>query len=92
MIISTTNNPVQYGDVIKQSLTCRVVAAGLQLTMFPQVINQRSEIPKDKPVLIYCNTDSLAAQAGFALRILGYDNVLIFQDGFEGWEHTYAVR
>lgn len=51
-----------------------------------QVVSRRSEIPKDKPVLIYCNTGSLSAQGGFALRLLGYENVLILQDGFEGWK------
>lgn len=49
-----------------------------------QVVSKRNEIPTDKPVLIYCNTGSLSAQAGFALRVLGRENVLILQDGFEG--------
>ena len=51
-----------------------------------QVVSRRLEIPKEKPVLIYCNTGSLSAQGGFALRLLGYENVLILQDGFEGWK------
>lgn len=51
-----------------------------------QVVSRRSEIPKEKPVMIYSNTGSLSAQAGFALRVLGYENVLILQDGFEGWK------
>lgn len=51
-----------------------------------QVITQRQSIPKDKPVLIYCNTGSLSAQAGFALRIAGYDNVRILQGGFAEWK------
>ncbi len=46
-----------------------------------QVLAQRSSIPKDKAVLIYCNTGSLSAQAGFALRIAGYENVRILQGG-----------
>ncbi len=51
-----------------------------------QVITQRQSIPKDKPVLIYCNTGSLSAQAGFALRIAGYDNVRILQGGYAEWK------
>ena len=51
-----------------------------------QVIAQRQLIPKDKPVLIYCNTGSLSAQAGFALRLAGYDNVRILQGGFAEWK------
>ena len=51
-----------------------------------QVLARRSELPKDKPILIYCNTGSLSAQAGFALRIAGYDNLRILQGGMEAWQ------
>jgi len=50
-----------------------------------QVLAQRSSIPKDKPVLIYCNQGTLSAQAGFALRLAGYENVRILQGGFSDW-------
>ena len=42
-----------------------------------QVLAKSSQIPKNKSVLIYCNTGSLSAQAGFALRVAGWDNVRI---------------
>ena len=42
--------------------------------------------PKDKPVLIYCNTGTLSAQAGFALRLAGYENVRILQGGYAEWK------
>ncbi|OYY92341.1 MAG: sulfurtransferase [Hydrogenophilales bacterium 28-61-23] len=51
-----------------------------------QAIARRGEIPKDRMVVIYCNSGSLSAQAVFALRLLGYDNVKVLQDGFEGWK------
>ncbi|MEZ5645506.1 MAG: rhodanese-like domain-containing protein [Burkholderiaceae bacterium] len=51
-----------------------------------QVLARRSEIPRDKPVIIYCNTGSLSAQAGFALRVAGWDNVRILQGGMEEWK------
>lgn len=50
-----------------------------------QVLAKRNGIPKNKPVLIYCNTGSLSAQAGFALRVAGWDNVKIFQGGLQEW-------
>lgn len=50
-----------------------------------QVLAQRSSIPKDQPVLIYCNVGTLSAQAGFALRLAGYENVRILQGGFSDW-------
>ena len=37
-------------------------------------------------VLIYCNTGTLSAQAGFALRVAGHDNVRILQGGFQEWK------
>lgn len=51
-----------------------------------QVLAKRDAIPKDKPVLIYCNTGSLSAQAGFALRVAGWDNLRILQGGMEEWK------
>jgi rhodanese-related sulfurtransferase len=51
-----------------------------------QVLAKRDSIPKDKPVLIYCNTGSLSAQAGFALRVAGWENVRILQGGMEEWK------
>jgi rhodanese-related sulfurtransferase len=51
-----------------------------------QVLAKRNSIPKNKPVLIYCNTGSLSAQAGFALRVAGWDNVRILQGGMQEWQ------
>ena len=51
-----------------------------------KVLAERKSIPKDKPVLIYCNTGSLSAQAGFALRVAGFDNVRILHGGYAEWK------
>jgi rhodanese-related sulfurtransferase len=51
-----------------------------------RVLAKRGEVPKNKPVLIYCNTGSLSAQAGFAMRLAGWDNLRILQGGFEEWK------
>lgn len=51
-----------------------------------QSVNRRNEIPRDKLVVVYCNTGTLSAQAGLALRLLGWNNVRILQGGFEGWK------
>lgn len=51
-----------------------------------QVLAKRNEIPKDKPVLIYCNQGTLSAQAGLALRLAGYENVRILQGGMAEWK------
>lgn len=51
-----------------------------------QVLAKSAQIPKNKTVLIYCNTGSLSAQAGFALRVAGWDNVRILQGGYAEWK------
>jgi rhodanese-related sulfurtransferase len=51
-----------------------------------KVIEQRSKIARDRMVLLYCNTGSLSAQAGLALRLIGYDNVKILQGGYQEWQ------
>lgn len=56
-----------------------------------QVLNRRSEIPTDQMVILFCNTGSLSAQATFALRVLGHENVLVLQSGFEGWLRYQAT-
>jgi rhodanese-related sulfurtransferase len=51
-----------------------------------KVLAERNRIPRDKPVLIYCNTGSLSAQAGLALRVAGYENLRILQGGYAEWK------
>jgi len=50
------------------------------------VLETQREWREDKAVLIYCNTGTLSAQAGFALRLAGYENVRILQGGFAEWK------
>ena len=49
-----------------------------------QVIERMDEIPTDRKVIVFCNTGSLSAQAAFALRVAGFDNVVVMQSGFLG--------
>ena len=51
-----------------------------------RAIARRAEIPKVKMVLLYCDTGSLSAQAVFALRLLGWDNVRVLRGGIEDWK------
>ena len=51
-----------------------------------KIPGRRAEITKDQMVLIYCNTGSLSAQSVFAMRLLGWDNVKVLQEGIEGWK------
>jgi rhodanese-related sulfurtransferase len=51
-----------------------------------EVIDRVDEIPADHPVVLYDGTCALAAQAAFALRLLGYKNVLILRGGYLEWQ------
>ncbi len=51
-----------------------------------QTVARRKEIPKDKLVVVYCNSGTLSAQSVFVLRLLGWDNVKVLQGGIEGWK------
>lgn len=57
-----------------------------------QVLGSIDEIPKDKKVVLFCNTGSLSAQAAFALRVAGRDNVLVLQTGIDGWRKDAAYK
>ena len=57
-----------------------------------QVIERIDEIPTDRKVIVFCNTGSLSAQAAFALRVAGFDNVVVMQSGFLGWLDNAAYH
>jgi rhodanese-related sulfurtransferase len=57
-----------------------------------QVLERRHELPVDRRVVLYCNTGSLSAQATFALRVAGMDNVLVLQTGILGWDKNAAYK
>lgn len=49
------------------------------------VPGQLDALPQTGMVILYCNTGTLSAQAAFAARLLGRENVLMLQTGYEGW-------
>lgn len=57
-----------------------------------EVLSRIDDIPKDKKVILFCNTGSLSAQAAFALRVAGRDNVLVLQTGLDGWKIDAAYK
>lgn len=42
-----------------------------------EVLGRIDEIPVNRKVVLFCNTGSLSAQAAFALRVAGRDNVVV---------------
>ena len=51
-----------------------------------QVFAQRAKLPKDKTILVYCNTSSFAGQVAMALRMDGYENVRLLHGGYNEWK------
>lgn len=49
------------------------------------VLGRIDEIPTDRKVIMFCNTGTLSAQAAFAARVAGRDNVVVLQTGRNGW-------
>ncbi|MGJ3260591.1 MAG: rhodanese-like domain-containing protein [Rhodospirillales bacterium] len=57
-----------------------------------EVLNRLDEIPEDKKVILFCNTGDLSAQATFALRVAGRENVVVLQSGLNGWKQNAAYK
>lgn len=53
-----------------------------------QILTQRNELPTDKPILFYCNTATLSAQAAFALKIAGYNETKVLKGGYLAWQRA----
>lgn len=57
-----------------------------------EVLDRLDEIPEEGKVILFCNTGSLSAQATFALRVAGRENVVVLQSGFLGWQENAAYK
>jgi rhodanese-related sulfurtransferase len=55
-----------------------------------EVLGRIDEIPSDKKVITFCTAGSRPAQAAFALRVTGRENVLLLQTGLNGWNEKAA--
>ena len=58
-------------------------AINLPLRSLTDHLNQ---IPKNRPVILYCSTGYRTAMGVMALQMLGYDNVRGFPPSIEGWK------
>lgn len=50
-----------------------------------EIPGRLDELPETGLVILYCNTGSLSAQATFAARLMGRENVVVLQSGIQGW-------
>lgn len=56
------------------------------------VPSRLEDVPDNGMVILFCNTGSLSAQAVFAARVLGHENVLVLQTGMQGWLQNAAYK
>ncbi len=57
-----------------------------------EVAGRLDELPQTGKVVLFCNTGTLSAQAVFAARLLGRDNVVVLQTGLSGWRENGAYQ
>lgn len=56
-----------------------------------QVLDRSNEIPRDRTVVIYCNTMLYSSRAQLLLNMDGFDNILLLQGGLNNW-HSYIAN
>ena len=44
------------------------------------------ELPRDRPIVVYCQTGSRSAVIASALRAAGFDNVVELEGSYEGYQ------
>jgi rhodanese-related sulfurtransferase len=59
---------------------------GARLIPIDQVQNRINEIPKNRPIIVYCETGVRSALVGRYLDSLGYESVYNLGQGIMGWQ------
>ncbi|NNJ92553.1 MAG: rhodanese-like domain-containing protein [Gammaproteobacteria bacterium] len=50
-----------------------------------EILKRKNEVPKDKPVIMYCETGLLSSKAHYMLQLAGYENVKVLWGGYLVW-------
>lgn len=72
-------------DIREPSEHATGVAAGARLLPMSQLPGRLAELPKDRPVLLICNTQNRSRATLDALRQRGYTNLQFVQGGMSEW-------
>lgn len=72
-------------DIREPSEHATGVADGAQLLPMRQLANRLSELPRDRPVLLICNTQNRSRATLQALRERGYTNLRYVHGGMSEW-------
>jgi len=55
-----------------------------------KIIAQKDELPKDKMVVLYCDTGILSSRAQFILHMIGFDNAKVLFGGYSYYTNHLA--
>jgi len=75
---------------MKRLLSAASLAASLVASLAAPLA--ADELPETGMVALLCNTGPLSAQATFAARLMGRENVLVLQTGLIGWKKRGAYK
>ncbi len=57
-----------------------------------RLMSRLDELPKERPILVHCQSGNRSAAAASALRAQGFDNVYDVEGGFEAWLERYRAH
>ena len=63
---------------------------GAMLIPWHMIDEKIKGIKKETEIILYCRTGARASRAADILENIGYKNVLLFKEGWEGWEEIHG--
>ncbi|MGA9380759.1 MAG: rhodanese-like domain-containing protein [Phormidium sp.] len=54
--------------------------------LYPTLAHNLNQIPRDRPVVLYCSSGYRSAMGVMTLHLLGYENVQGFPPSFAAWQ------
>jgi rhodanese-related sulfurtransferase len=54
------------------------------------ILKRQAEVPRNKPVVMYCETGLLSSKAHYMLQLAGYENVRVLWGGYLVWSARQA--
>lgn len=56
------------------------------------ILDNRDQIPTDRPVILYCNSGVVSSQAMMALRLAGYENIRTMSHGLQSYRDVVQKK
>jgi SulP family sulfate permease len=65
---------------------------GAELIRLPELLDDYSQIPRDRPVVLVCRGGRRSTRAAAVLRQRGFDNVCVLHGGTQAWERENLLQ